>query len=838
MLFKLCRPRQPGRCFSSVVERLESRALLNAVTQENALPGAPPSAWYIDPEKADPAIQGFATDISVDRGQTISFKINDTASSPAYHIEIYRMGYYQGLGARLVATIEPSATQCIVRHQPDPITDSKTGLSDCGNWSVSATWNVPANATSGIYFANIVRNDGGGKSRMPFVVRDDASHSALLFQTSDATWQAYNSYGTPETPLQGRSLYDNIGQAHRAFAVSYNRPLVEGDYTAATINSFFFAEYPMVRFLERNGYDVSYFTDVDSDRLGSLIRNHKVFLSVGHDEYWSGRQLANVRTARNAGVNLAFFSGNEAFWKTRYQDSIDASNTPDRTLVCYKEPSGGAIDPDNPKSSTSMWRDPRYAPPFGDAGVPENALKGGLYAANWYDTGKQKGWNAAITIPAADAHLRFWRNTAVAHLQPGQTYTTPAGYLGYEWDQDADNGFRPPGLIDLSSTTIDVPAPGGLSGGGGTMVDNYGWLDKAYATHNLTLFRAASGALVFDAGTVQWSWALNSDQWGGGRNFHWYQFQGSVQPPVPVDPNLQQATVNLLADMGAQPGSLQAGLATAVASADHHAPVSRIVSPAAGVCRPGVVVVSGTATDVGGVVAGVEVSTDDGASWHPASGTSSWTYTWIPETSGTFRVESRAVDDSGILESVASSVLVTVHATPLSIWSGRVQPAVYVDPGIPARHAGVELGLRFSSDVAGFVTGVRFWKVPGNSGMHSGELWDAAGNVLDTATFSAESSQGWQQVLFYRPVFIAAHTTYVVSYHTAGPTIAHNSIGVAPAVDSPFLHPLGGVYRYDLPGQTRFPSQPSALPQNYWVDVVFQAAAANGPAHVPANHHR
>src|SRR5439155_835008 len=100
---------------------------------------------------------------------------------------------------------------------------------------------------------------------------------------------------------------------------------------------FLYSEYPMIRWAESNGYDTSYFTDVDSDRLGSLIQNHKVFMSVGHDEYWSANQRANVETARAAGVNLAFFSGNEVYWKTYLANSIDASNTPNRTLVTYKD---------------------------------------------------------------------------------------------------------------------------------------------------------------------------------------------------------------------------------------------------------------------------------------------------------------------------------------------------------------------------------------------------------------------------------------------------------------------------------------------------------------------
>ena len=158
----------------------------------------------------------------------------------------------------------------------------------------------------------------------------------LLFQTSDTTWQAYNDYG-------GNSLYEG-SPAGRAYKVSYNRPF---DTNAETPEDFVWnAEYPMVRFLEANGYDVSYTTGVDTERRGNLITRHKTFLSVGHDEYWSGGQRANVEAARAAGVNLAFFSGNEVFWKTRWENSIAGASTSHRTLVTYKETHANAkIDP-------------------------------------------------------------------------------------------------------------------------------------------------------------------------------------------------------------------------------------------------------------------------------------------------------------------------------------------------------------------------------------------------------------------------------------------------------------------------------------------------------------
>ena len=133
--------------------------------------------------------------------------------------------------------------------------------------------------------------------------------------------------------------------------------------------------------------------------------------------------------------------------------------------------------------------------------------------------------------------------------------------------------------------------------------------------------------------------------------------------------------MNLLADMGAQPDTLQAGLIAATASTDTTAPTSTITAPANGArVQPGSqVTISGTATDAGGgVVGGVEVSTDDGATWHPATGRESWTYSWTAGSSGTYTLRSRAVDDSGNLETPGPGVTVTAgtgnQSCPCSIW--------------------------------------------------------------------------------------------------------------------------------------------------------------------------
>ena len=776
------------------LECLEDRTLLSTIgiVAENKLTGAPASQWDIS-GAGDLGIQGFAADISVNQGQTVSLKINDTNRDP-YRIDIYRMGYYQGNGARLVTTVNPSSTQLQnAENQPAPLTDQTTGLLDAGNWKDSGSWAVPANATSGIYFAKVVDTRTGGASHIFFIVRDDTDHSQILYQTSDSTWEAYNDYG-------GNSLYAGTAPSSdgRAYKVSYNRPFnTRGD----SAHDFVFnAEYPMVRWLEANGYDVSYFTDVDSDRNGALIKNHQVFMSNGHDEYWSGGQRANVEAARDAGTNLAFFSGNEIFWKTRWESSIDGSGTPYRTLVCYKETHANAvIDPSDPPTWTGTWRDPRFSPPA-DGGRPENALAGTIFMVN-------DGATTAIKVPAADGKMRFWRNTSIANLSPGSTATLTSGTLGYEWDEDLDNGARPAGLFDMSTTTYN----------GAPVLQDYGsTYASGTATHHLTLYRAPSGALVFGAGTVQWSWGLDGHHDGG-----------TTTPNL----SMQQATVNLFADMGVQPATLQSGLTAATASTDKTPPTSAITAPAAGtIVQSGTpVTITGTATDAGGgVVGGVEVSVDGGTTWHPATGRGTWSYTWTPGgSSGPVTIKSRAVDDSGNIETPAAGITVTVQGqnnpSGTSIFSATATPKTS-DAGSDSP---LEVGVKFRSDVAGTVTGIRFYKSSLNTGTHIGDLWSSTGTLLASAPFSGETASGWQQVNFATPVAIAANTVYVASYHTNVGHYAEDDNYFTSGVDSGTMHAPAdgaspnGVYAY---GSTSTFPNTGYQASNYWVDVAFTAA--------------
>ncbi|MDV8146289.1 DUF4082 domain-containing protein [Arthrobacter sp. B10-11] len=743
--------------------------VVNAIACENSKPGSPPSEWDIT-GAGDSSIQGYATEISVNAGQAINFKVDTNASS--YTIAVYRTGWYQGLGARKVADVAPVAGR---QSQPQCLNDVATGLYDCGTWAVSATWQVPATAVSGVYIALLTRPDNGAQSHITFIVRSDGSRSDVVFQTSDTTWQAYNDYG-------GSNFY--YGTNGRAYKVSYNRPVATRGGPSG--RDFYFSnEYPLVRFLEKNGYDVSYISGLDTHRNGAQLLNHKVFLSVGHDEYWSGPQRANVEAARDAGVNLQFLSGNEMYWRTRIEPS-PVDSAAGRTITSYKETwANEKIDPST--QWTGTWRDPRYASQANGGGLPENSVTGTLYMSNYTDL--------PITVSAAEGKSRLWRNTPLASLATGASAQLAPHTVGYESNEDLDNGFRPAGLIRLSTTT--GPTPEYLQDFGNTV-------KPGTSTHNTTMYRAPGGALVFSAGTVQWTWGLDEVHDGDG---------------APADPRMQQAQINLLADMGAQPGTRDAALAAATPSSDAAGPTTTITAPADGatIAHGSSVTVSGNASDAGGIVAGVEVSTDGGATWHPAQGKQNWTYTYIQKGLGTAGISVRAVDDSANIGTAATKTLQL--AGPYTVFGQQVPATADSQDG-----GAYELGMKVTPSVDGFITGVRFYKSTANTGTHTGSLWNASGQRLATATFTSETASGWQKVQFNQPVAVTAGQKYTVSYtapkgHYATKEYQWSSFGFTEpplTVAGGFGSEPAGVY-----------GSPDAFPQNsfgngnYFVDAVF-----------------
>lgn len=766
------RRRRPRLQFESLEARL-APAAHNPIVAENQFQGTPQSEWDIV-GSGDPALQGFATNFSVNKGETVSFKITDTANAP-YRIDIYRIGYYQGNGARKVATIPSSVA--LRQNQPAPLYDPATNLVDAGNWAVSASWAVPSTAVSGVYIARLTREDTGGASHIIFVVRDDNSQSDVLFQTSDTTWQSYNGWG-------GWSYYGGTN-GQRATKISYNRPFNTRTNTVNGRDFFFGVEYAQIRFMEANGYNVSYFSGIDADRYGPEMLEHRVYMTGGHDEYWSGRQRTAAETARDAGVNMALLTGNDMYWKIRWENSIDGSGTPYRTMVGYKESIAPQVNADpHPTEWTGLWRDPRFSPPA-DGGRPENGFTGTIFTVNRGPGGET---GTSFNVPEADGKMRFWRGTSVAGLAPGQTAVVGDQVLGYEWNEDLDNGFRPEGLFQMSSTTQTVPQK---------LLDMGATVGVGTATHSLTMYRAKSGAIVFSAGTVQWAWGLD----------------GIHDGPIttPSQP-MRQATVNLLADMGVQPDTLQSGLVRASISNDALAPTIAITSHAAGATFTTAqsYTISGTASDGGGGrVAGVEVSTDGGQTWRRATGRGTWSYTWSPSTPGPVTIRARAVDDSGNLDTVGAAVTgtVTLAATStagqIGVWAFNEASGTTAADAAGADNPGAVTEAVFTAGKYGnglTFDGVNDWVTVSDA------------NNLDLTT--GMTIEGW-----VRPSALADFSTVVMKERSGGlayTLYAADGANQPPAV---YIRLASGV-EVEVRG-------PSVLPLNAWTHL---AATYDGSA--------
>ena len=281
---------------------------------------------------------------------------------------------------------------------------------------------------------------------------------------------------------------------------------------------------------------------------------------------------------------------------------------------------------------------------------------------------------------------------------------------------------------------------------------------------------------------------------------------------------MRQATVNLFADMGVQPYALgYPGLTAATRSTDASPPTSSITSPANGtsVGDGTAMTISGTAADSGGgIVAGVEVSTDGGTTWRPATGTTSWSYSWVAHGNPSTTIRTRAVDDSGNIENPSAGRQVNVGCT-CSIW-GTASAPTKSDSGSATA---VEVGVKFRSERLRQGDRGPVLQEQQEHGDPRGEPVDGIGHQVGDVTFGNETTSGWQQATFSTPVSINANTTYVVSYFAPNGHAAQDENYLFPNpsprpdarshVDSPPLHALrntngvvNGLFRNGTPARS------------------------------------
>jgi hypothetical protein len=418
---------------------------------ENALPGT--SEWVIHHLGADHEIEGYAGKASVLTGESFPLFVSTTARG--FTAAAYRLGWYQGHGARQVwkspavragaqRTAKVSGATNTVTTDWDPVLQVPTD-----DWP------------PGAYLVKLTA-DSGGQRYVPVTVRSQSCAGKVVLKSCVQTWQAYNTWG-------GYDLYKGPSGAYseRSLVVSLDRP-----YDSNGADMFLTYERNLVKLaesltMEKGGLELAYVTSMDIDADPHLLDGASALISMGHDEYWTPQERANVTAARDKGVNLAFFGANAVFRRTRLQPTAVGGA---REVVCYK--TDYRADPEyakDPSEVTSDWRDP----PNSD---PESTLIGTIY----------EGYPVDAPFVVSSPSSWVYQGTGVG---AGDSFPHLVG-VEYDRVNPAYPLQRP----------IEVLSHSPLTCGG---VASYG--DSAYYTHT-------GGAGVYNSGTMRWVEAIYGDQ--------------------------------------------------------------------------------------------------------------------------------------------------------------------------------------------------------------------------------------------------------------------------------------------------------------------------------------
>jgi hypothetical protein len=439
----------------------------------------------IDPKTKyrSPWIEGFASKTTVRPGEEIAFFVSTNPASD-FTIDFYRMGYYQGTGARFMARPGPFRGSV----QPDPPI-GEMRLREC-QWEPCIILPIPRDWVSGVYLAKLTAMREGLQSYIVFVVCDNRE-ADFLFQVSDNTWNAYNRW-----PSQF-SLYDDgkkVWYWGPNVKTSFDRPygkycqIVDAPLSVGS-GEFLLWEFPLAYWMEKEGYDVTYISNVDTHADAAGLRRGKALLSVGHDEYWSLEMFENVQNAVAHGLNVAFLSGNSICGVTPLLPSSDGR--PNRVLTRvgrYGSPQPEEIEHGFPEEALFTQNGPNEATLIG--------------ARSTYPTTGGADW-----ICRKPNHWLF----AATGMKEGDGVP---GLVGWEWHGDP---APIPGLEVVASGTTKSP--------------------RGEGTYTATIYPGPKGNFVFNAATIWWGDGLAEPP-------------GYVRPsvyttPKGPDPRVQRITRNL-----------------------------------------------------------------------------------------------------------------------------------------------------------------------------------------------------------------------------------------------------------------------------------------------------
>lgn len=471
-------------------------ASAGTIADENAKPGVP-GGWPVARDgsaRGSGQVDVYPAQWSMKSGESLRLKIS---SSKGYDVRVMRVGWYDGTGAREVAR----KTGLPAFVQPYVAADHAFGMVEA-KWSDTVVIPTDATWTPGLYVAR-VEQSGGDQATTFFVLRDEGrERMPFVFVIATATHQAYNTW--PGPARGGKSLYgfnssdenpdDSVGPSgtfNQAVQVSFDRPYFVGAGTG-DVGTW---ETPMLRYLEKAGWDVAYATDEDLDRNPAYFEGRKAVLFVGHSEYWSRPMFDHALALRDSGVNMLFATGNTALWQVRFAAGSGGDSS---TMIGYKQ--SWRNDPENDAAFralgkgdvegakkhfglvTRLWKNLEYKPELGiDERRPGMLLTG-------------------VETAAAFSHWYPWPDFVVREpthwIYEGTGLNRDdriRGVMGYEIDSTkfgdpTFDPYRPKGQVRLA-TTLDG--------------DGKSWGSSGY-------YQAGSGAEVIGLGAIAFSWAVDS----------------------------------------------------------------------------------------------------------------------------------------------------------------------------------------------------------------------------------------------------------------------------------------------------------------------------------------
>lgn len=431
----------------------------NAIVEENKHPGT--TDWQLTYTKVDPKtrwrsplIEGYVSHASIRAEQDLDIMVS-TNPAGSFTIDIYRLGYYGGTGGRHMMQLGPF--DGAVQADP-PVGEER--LRECA-WTPCTTLTIPEDWVSGVYLGKLSLVNDRYQSYVIFIVRDDRQ-ADLLFQCSDNTWQAYNRW--PDN----YALYDNGKTAwalQSGVKVSYDRPY--GKYCQILDNplsqgsgEYLLWEFPFGFWLEREGYDVTYCSNVDVHEDIACLKRARGFLSVGHDEYWSLEQFNHVKQAVDEGMHAAFLSGNSCCFVTPLTPASDG--TPNRVIERLGR-YGGMSEAEKEKGFG----------PFKMDGAPNEATLMGARTTNPF--------NGSGDWIVADESSWIFEGTGMK------------------------KGDRVPGLVgwEFHGEPADIPGLNIVAEGMATNAGN----EQAHWT--ATTYQSKGGGWVFNAATIWWAQGLS-----------------------------------------------------------------------------------------------------------------------------------------------------------------------------------------------------------------------------------------------------------------------------------------------------------------------------------------